>query len=213
MATDKQIAANRRNAMKSTGPKTEEGKLRTRQNAFRHGLTAETVVTALENADDYARFEERITADFDPQSAVECQLVLRVATLLWRLRRALAIESGLFESQGRRLGEHPSKRPRNEDPLQGLKRFLGQHNPNPPHLPDTAEIEDITPAHSTGVDPSHCFLQIMNLNDNALERLGRYETRLWRQLAQTLFVLRSIRGNDRLSPGQSTNLLSIGAQY
>ena len=71
MATDKQIAANRRNAMKSTGPKTEEGKLRARQNAFRHGLTAETVVTALENADDYARFEERITADLthNPQSS------------------------------------------------------------------------------------------------------------------------------------------------
>ncbi len=71
MATDKQIAANRRNAMKRTGPKTEE-KLRARQNALRHRLTAETVVTALENADDYDRFEEHITptSTHNPQSSI-----------------------------------------------------------------------------------------------------------------------------------------------
>jgi hypothetical protein len=48
MATGSQIAANRKNATKSTGPRTEEGKQRSRQNAFRHGLTAETVIVGLE---------------------------------------------------------------------------------------------------------------------------------------------------------------------
>ena len=66
---------------------------------LRHGLTAETVIDALEDAEDYAAFEMAVTADYDAQSAVERELVLRLASLLWRLRRATAIESGLFKIQ------------------------------------------------------------------------------------------------------------------
>ena len=97
MSSFRQIEANRRNARLSTGPVTEEGKRRSRQNALRHGLMAETVIDALEDAEDYAAFEMAVTADYDAQSAVERELVLRLASLLWRLRRATAIESGLFK--------------------------------------------------------------------------------------------------------------------
>src|SRR5215212_3692110 len=99
MTTFKQIEANRRNARRSTGPTTEEGKLRSRQNAVRHGLTAETVIGALEDAEDYKAFEAAVIADYDAQSAVERELVLRLASLLWRIRRATTIETGLFEIQ------------------------------------------------------------------------------------------------------------------
>src|ERR1700744_4862244 len=103
MTSVRQIEANRRNARLSTGPVTEAGKRRSRQNAVRHGLTAETVIVALEDADDYAAFEMAVTADYDAPSAVERELVLRLASLLWRLRRATVIESGLFEIQARHL--------------------------------------------------------------------------------------------------------------
>jgi hypothetical protein len=99
MTSLKQIEANRRNARKSTGPITQEGKDRSRCNAVRHGLTAETVISALEDAQDYKAFEATVIADYDAQSAVERELVLRLASLLWRLRRATAIETGLFEFQ------------------------------------------------------------------------------------------------------------------
>jgi hypothetical protein len=89
--------ANRRNARLSTGPITEEGKMKSRRNALRHGLTAETVIDALEDADDYAAFKMAVTADYDAQSAVERELVLQLASLLWRLRRATAIEADLFK--------------------------------------------------------------------------------------------------------------------
>ena len=88
MTSFRQIEANRRNAGKSTGPTTERGKQRSRCNALRHGLTAETVIGALEDAEDYRAFEATIIADYDAQSAVERELVLRLASLLWRLRRA-----------------------------------------------------------------------------------------------------------------------------
>src|SRR3954466_594662 len=105
MTTYKQIEANRRNARRSTGPITEEGKQRSRCNAVRHGLTAETVIGALEDAEDYKAFEAAITADYDAQSAVDRELVLRLASLLWRLRRATTMETGLFEIQAEHIQE------------------------------------------------------------------------------------------------------------
>src|SRR5205814_3565225 len=103
MTSYRQIEANRRNAQRSTGPTTEEGTLRSRRNAVRHGLTAETVIGALEDAEDYKAFEAAVIADYDAQSAVERELVLRLASLLWRIRRATTMETGLFQVQAKHL--------------------------------------------------------------------------------------------------------------
>src|SRR3954463_16436542 len=103
MSSLRQVQANRRNALKSTGPVTFEGKERSRSNAVRHGLTAQTVVGTLEDAEDYRAFEAAVIADYEAESAVERELVLRLASLLWRLRRATSIETGLFERQLERL--------------------------------------------------------------------------------------------------------------
>jgi hypothetical protein len=66
MTSFKQFEANRRNARKSTRPITEAA---LPCNAVRHGLTAETVIGALEDAEDYQAFEAAIIADYDAQSA------------------------------------------------------------------------------------------------------------------------------------------------
>ena len=68
MTTLTQIEANRRNAQSSTGPRTEAGKERSSRNAVRHGLTAETVIEPLEDAEDYQAFEEAVAADFDAET-------------------------------------------------------------------------------------------------------------------------------------------------
>ena len=101
MTSFRQIEANRRNALRSTGPKTEDGKRRSRQNAVRHGLTSETVIAALEDIEDYQAFEAAVIADYDARTAVERELVLRLASLLWRIRRATAIETDLLRSRPR----------------------------------------------------------------------------------------------------------------
>jgi hypothetical protein len=125
MTSVRQIEANRRNACKSTGPITEEGKQRSRCNAVRHGLAAETVIGLLEDAEDYKAFEAAIIADYDAQSAVERELVLRLASLLWRLRRATTMETGLLEIQADYLGEFqnvdklPQSRSRSSIPRSG----------------------------------------------------------------------------------------------
>ena len=110
MTSFKQIEANRCNALRSTGPKTEAGKEVSRRNAVRHGLTAETVIGALEDAEDYKAFEAAVMADYDAQSAIERELVLRLASLLWRLRRTTAMETGLFEIQAGHLVEYREAR-------------------------------------------------------------------------------------------------------
>lgn len=98
MTSFKQIEANRHNTLKSTGPRTPEGNRRSRCNAVRHGLTAETVIAALEDLEDYKAFESVVISDYDAEPAVERELVLRLASVLWRLRRATGIETALFES-------------------------------------------------------------------------------------------------------------------
>src|SRR6516164_4940136 len=110
MSSYRQIDANRRNALRSTGPRTEAGKQQSRRNALRHGLTAETIIGLLEDAEDYTAFEAAIIADYDAQSAVERELVLRLASVLWRLRRATTMETGLFEIQAEHLSHDPEAR-------------------------------------------------------------------------------------------------------
>src|SRR6266571_3450374 len=136
MISFRQLEANRRNARNSTGPITQDGKQRSRCNAVRHGLTAETVIGALEDAEDYKAFEAAVTADYDAQSAVERELVLRLASLLWRLRRATTMETGLFEIQAEHLRDYRQNRQLLSDSRDVIYTLFGQvdpvsHNPNP----------------------------------------------------------------------------------
>jgi hypothetical protein len=138
MTTLKQIEANRRNALKSTGPTTPEGKRRSRCNAVRHGLTAETVIAALEDVEDYQAFEAAVIADYDAETAVERELVLRLASVLWRLRRATGIETALFESMS-------------EDSLKYGHRLSRENLPQIPRAIDysSERYRNLTPRRET----------------------------------------------------------------
>ena len=68
MTSFRQFEANRRNAERSTGPKTEEGKRRSRRNALRHGLCAETVIEIVEDVEDYKEFESAIIANYEAET-------------------------------------------------------------------------------------------------------------------------------------------------
>jgi hypothetical protein len=99
MTSLRRLEANRRNAHGSTGPRTEEGKRTSRRNALRHGLTAETVIDGLEDSGDYRGFEAAIIPDYDARTAVQRELVLRLASLLWRFRRIISITTDLIQIQ------------------------------------------------------------------------------------------------------------------
>src|SRR4030095_6384217 len=96
MASDKQIKANRLNAKRSTGPRTEIGKRTARTNAIRHGLTATILVIPGEEPAALDQFADQIFGELDPAGPTQIQLVDRIVSLLWRLRRVPVLEAALF---------------------------------------------------------------------------------------------------------------------
>lgn len=116
MASQKQIEANRRNALKSTGPKTAEGKAVVRLNALQHGVTAEAaVVPFVEHPADWEAHRAGVLDSLAPSGHLETILAERVAMLLWRLGRAnryerelIAVEQEQIEAKHFRYGPHNS---------------------------------------------------------------------------------------------------------
>ena len=207
MTSLRQIEANRRNARLSTGPVTEEGKRRSRLNAVRHGLTAETIIDALEDAEDYAAFELAVTSDYDAQTAVERELVLRLASLLWRLRRATAIESGLFKIQAKQLLQFQRRRRGSEERQKVIESIYrngvanGDADVFATHTESGSAL--ISAAADRYDDLTQSFVRLSNLATDPLDRLSRYEATLWRQARQIIFTLQAL---DRRKPWEKTGL-------
>lgn len=97
MATDAQIEANRANAARSTGPKTLEGKEKSRGNALRHGLEARVVSALGEDGEEFERHHLALVHTLIPYNAYEFGLVRRLAQLSWRLERLSRMEAALLD--------------------------------------------------------------------------------------------------------------------
>jgi hypothetical protein len=199
MTSFRQIEANRRNALRSTGPRTETGKRQSRRNATRHGLTAETVIDGLEDSEDYRAFEAAVIADYDARTAVERELVLRLASLLWRLRRIISIETGLLRIQSDIVRD---RRASFRGPPAEAERESESRTQSPPFVFDRQQEEgsdsedDVSRFSAFPIsarDLTCCFLRLSNLDNGAFDRLGRYNAVLWKQTAQTLFLLHAVR--------------------
>jgi hypothetical protein len=94
--TEKQVEANRRNALQSTGPKTLEGTECCKFNALHHGLRALQTVVPGENADEWEAHRAAIVDDLGPVGAMETALAEQVAAKLWRLGRVVRYEADLI---------------------------------------------------------------------------------------------------------------------
>jgi hypothetical protein len=191
---------------KLVGIDPQSKRRRSRRRAWHDGLADQTVVKTLEDVRSYRAFERALIGSVDPRSVIELTLVHRLASLLWRLRRASAIETGLFEIQGELLlafQEDASRGPSQAGTLPGPTPANG-HTKGP-----GSNGRDYPPASnqetlSTSLQPplaawsnsraiAQCFLRLSNLDPALLDRVGRYETRLWRQAAQTIWTLDAIR--------------------
>src|SRR5256885_1560599 len=96
MASPKQIEANRRNAKKSTGPRTSAGKTKVAMNAVKHGLLAQQVVLPNEDEQEFAEFTIRLAHELQPVGELEDLFAGMIAACAWRLRRLQRVEKGLF---------------------------------------------------------------------------------------------------------------------
>src|SRR5437879_8067259 len=99
MATIKQIEANRRNALKSTGPRSPEAKAAVRMNALRHGLRARTVVLPAENSEEFHQLCNDLETEWQPQSRTEHFYVDQMAISQWKLTRVEVAEKSIVSQE------------------------------------------------------------------------------------------------------------------
>jgi len=97
MTTEVQRLANQRNASKSTGPRTANGKDRSSKNALKHGLTAQGVILPSEDRNELAALLEQMKMEFCPRGPAQIELITRATFLMWRLRRVPVFEAALFD--------------------------------------------------------------------------------------------------------------------
>src|SRR5262245_8713857 len=187
----------------ASGIDLQNRRRRSRRRAWRDGLADQTVVKTLEHVRSYRAFERALIASVDPRSALELALAHRLASLLWRLRRASAIETGLFEIQGELLsarGQAPCRGPSQPGALQTSTGANGHSKAPGSNGRGDAPARDqelLSTSMRPPLEPSHalaqCFLRLSNLDPTLLDRVGSYETRLWRQAAQTIWTLEAMR--------------------
>lgn len=96
MATPRQIDANRRNAQKSTGPKTPEGKAAVSLNSLRHGLRARTVVLPGENRGEFQQLCDELEAEWQPLTRTEQFYLEQMVVAHWKLKRMEVAEASIY---------------------------------------------------------------------------------------------------------------------
>jgi len=187
------------------GNDMQSNRHRSRRHAWRDGLADQTVVRDLEDARSYRAFERALIASVDPRSVLELALVHRLTNLLWRLRRASAIETGLFEAQGEiLLAQRQSSGCGQPGAVQAAARRNGHGKmpgSNERHEPPASVArESLSASMHPPLEPgsksraiAQRFLRLCNLDPALLDRVGRYEARLWRQAAQTIWTLDALR--------------------
>jgi len=122
--------------------------------------------------------------------------VLRLASILWRLRRATTMETGLFEIQAQQLHDYRQNRQllsNSREVIHTMFRRAESASGDATSLSAVGDIEALSKsglkADATAVEFARCFLRLANLPNFALDRLSRYEATLWRQAGRILHAL------------------------
>ena len=119
MSTAAQKQANKENAKHSTGPRTDEGKQRSSQNALKHGLCALDPLIPGEDPEAFQEHFCEIELDLQPATAIESNLVEQIADVSWRLKRLSRIEAALITAFYDATAEQPLNQGNNTDQLLG----------------------------------------------------------------------------------------------
>jgi hypothetical protein len=97
MTSTAQLVSNRQNSLRSTGPRTEAGKIASSKNAISHGLAAADPVLAYENRADYEKLVADYSTEYEPDTIHQTFLVSQIAGARWRLDRIQRIENAAID--------------------------------------------------------------------------------------------------------------------
>ncbi len=183
MSSQAQTLANRRNAQKSTGPRTTQGKAAVSQNAVKHGLLTRRDVISSESQADFDLYREHMLAELTPVSPMESMLAERIVTLSWRLKRVCRIQNQTIDA----LNAANTSNPLTKLTQSLLLKAQGQSQTAPStSAPELAlgrlAIKDFA-------------------NARVLDRLLMYERRIEHSLYKTLLELQRLNLIKKLNTG------------
>jgi hypothetical protein len=201
MTNDKQAEANRRNAIKSTGPKTPEGKAAVRHNAMKHGLLSKDILLPEEDEAALMELSEHLRNQLQPVGELESQLVERIISSTWRLRRLGRVEAGIFAFElygelAARARREASTYTRTEGPddefmAQFLSRTIITDEQKHGEATDKAQkLESMRDSETPTL--GQAFIRDAN-KANAFSKLSRYETTTERSLYKALHELQRLQ--------------------
>ena len=182
MSTQAQILANRRNAQKSTGPRTPQGKAAVSQNAVKHGLLTRQNVISSESQADFDLYREQMLAELAPAGPMESMLAERIVTLSWRLKRAGRIQNQTIDAL------HADN---TSSPLSKLAQSLLFKNHD--------QSQDGLAASATHLPLGRLAIKDF-ANARVLDRLLMYERRIEHSLYKTILELQRLHLIRKLDP-------------
>jgi hypothetical protein len=189
MATQAQIEANRRNARRSTGPTTVEGKSRAAFNALKHGLTGRQVVLPGENPAEFDAFRSDLIAELSPKGVVQSLLAEHIAVTWWRLMRIPQLESALCHREDRLI--------RLEDARAEKSSY--ENDENEPEQPwvkprdrraHRAADQKLREAQAEPIAPLARLSELLERRSATLANFDRYSTSLLRSISKALRELK-----------------------
>ena len=213
MTSPKKAQSNRQNALKSTGPRTLEGKAAVRLNAVKHGLLSQDVLLPGEDEAALKELGEGLREELQPIGELENLLVERIIASTWRLRRLGRVEAGIFAFElygelAERARKEAGKYSRTETKvmlggheLDGdvetiVKTTITDKQKHQEAVERAQEMESVRDAELATLGQT--FIRDAN-KANAFSKLSRYETAIERRLYKALHEL------QRLQAARSAN--------
>jgi hypothetical protein len=203
MTSEKKAETNRRNALKSTGPKTPEGKDAVRMNALKHGLLSQEILLPGEDEEALRELGHNLRAELQPVGELENLLVDRIIASYWRLRRLGRVEAGIFawELYGE-LAERARQEARTQEKTgleqvmenTGLPTMILNQRKHKEALSEAKEMEAKQDADTATL--GRTFIRDAN-EANAFSKLSRYEAAIDRSLYKALHELQRLQAARR----------------
>jgi hypothetical protein len=201
MTSERQKAANRANALQSTGPKTSEGKAVVRLNALRHGLLTRDVVLPGEDVDAFEDLWNQVRAEHTPVGPTEEFLVDRIVNIMWKLRRLARAETALFHSRvyGLKADRLTKEVCSYEKPIIEAPSFT-RITDEASHTEATDTLGQAEYERDRDEVLLGCALDVDAKEGDTFGKIIRYDRSLERSLFRTLDELRQIQGKRRNRP-------------
>jgi len=196
MTSERKVEANRKNALKSTGPKTPEGKDLVRLNALKHGLLSREILLPGEDEAALRELGERLRTELQPAGELEDLLVDRITSHFWRLRRLGRVEAGIFawefyEQLAERARREASTYAKTElDDWANRATTITDEQKHQQALSKVREMEAARDSETATL--GRTFIRDAG-GANAFSKLSRYETTIERGLYKALHELQRLQ--------------------